>query len=291
MKHYCQYHKIHEYGRPTSIQGNFMAVTEKRVTDQTYLGSVMWLVSGEKQGGGTAYLLEFAFIIDSIERLPDGRAVMRGSEGYMPSRPTPARLAVWLKTLKQRTQNFRNGLSLVPDEVVPEMASALGWRKFQNGAGPMSDRTSNLDPGHDEPASVFRSMKDGTPSADAGVDFGQVERNAPAATGAAGLSAEWRLVMEEVERATLKFPTWPTDPLHAVAILGEEFGELTKAVLQTVYEPHKVRDGELRTEAIQTAAMALRFLASLDRYEFGPCAQHVQSSGNTASAMDAGGQT
>ena len=36
-------------------------------------------------------------------------------------------------------------------------------------------------------------------------------------------------VMAEVARATQKFPTWPTDPLHALAVLGEEFGELTKA--------------------------------------------------------------
>lgn len=86
-------------------------------------------------------------------------------------------------------------------------------------------------------------------------------------TSAAALPDDWQLVMDEVARATRKFPTWPTDPLHAVAILGEEFGELTKAVLQTIYEPHKVREGELRTEAIQTAAMALRFLASIDRYE------------------------
>lgn len=83
-------------------------------------------------------------------------------------------------------------------------------------------------------------------------------------------------VMAEVERATRKFPTWPTDPLHAVAVLGEEFGELTKAVLQSVYEPHKVKPGEVRTEAVQTAAMALRFLLSLDRYDYAPGVQHEQ---------------
>lgn len=83
--------------------------------------------------------------------------------------------------------------------------------------------------------------------------------------------------LAEVERATRKFPTWPTDPLHALAVLGEEFGELTKAVLQTVYEPHKVEPGELRTEAIQTAAMALRFFASLDAYRFERSEQHHQS--------------
>ncbi len=34
-------------------------------------------------------------------------------------------------------------------------------------------------------------------------------------------------VKAELTRATAKFPTWPTDPLHALAVLGEEFGELT----------------------------------------------------------------
>jgi len=80
-------------------------------------------------------------------------------------------------------------------------------------------------------------------------------------------------VLAEVERATAHFPTWPADPFQALAILGEEFGELTKAVLQTTYEPHKVGPGELRTEAIQTAAMALRFLTHLDGYHFGRSGQ------------------
>jgi hypothetical protein len=33
-----------------------------------------------------------------------------------------------------------------------------------------------------------------------------------------------RAVLAELDRATRKFPTWPTDPLHAVAVLGEEAG-------------------------------------------------------------------
>ena len=85
-------------------------------------------------------------------------------------------------------------------------------------------------------------------------------------------------ILEEVERATKKFPKWPTDPLHAVAVLGEEFGELTKAVLQFTYEPHKTSPSEIRTEAIQTAAMALRFAASLDDYVYRMCGQHRQPS-------------
>ena len=81
-------------------------------------------------------------------------------------------------------------------------------------------------------------------------------------------------ILAEVARATAKFPTWPTDPLHALAVLGEEFGELTQDVLQMVYEPHKTSAANVRTEALQTAAMALRFFASLDRYQFQKSAQH-----------------
>lgn len=89
-------------------------------------------------------------------------------------------------------------------------------------------------------------------------------------------------VLMELAKAMRKFPTWPSDPLHALAVLGEEFGELTKAVLQSVYEPDKVKPDELRTEARQTAAMALRFLMSLDKpdcYQWQPSAQHKQGVG------------
>lgn len=83
-------------------------------------------------------------------------------------------------------------------------------------------------------------------------------------------------VVAERDRAKHKFPTWPTDPLHALAVLGEEFGELTQAVLQHTYEPHKATLDDVRVEAIQTAAMALRFVESLDLYEYRRCPQHNQ---------------
>ena len=84
-------------------------------------------------------------------------------------------------------------------------------------------------------------------------------------------------VLAELARATAKFPTWPTDPLHALAVLGEEFGELTKAMLQFTYEPHKkVTRQDIREEAIQTAAMALRLAMSLPLYDYAPGPQHKQ---------------
>ena len=97
-------------------------------------------------------------------------------------------------------------------------------------------------------------------------------------------------VLAEAARATRKFPTWPSDPLHAVAVLGEEFGELTKAVLQLTYEPHKTSASEVRTEAVQTAAMALRFLASLDRYVYAGSDQHEQHEMGGAPEAKEGGR-
>lgn len=83
-------------------------------------------------------------------------------------------------------------------------------------------------------------------------------------------------VVKEIESATEKFPTWPTDPLHAVAVLGEEYGELQKAVLQFVYEPKKSSREHIEEEAIQTAAMAIRFLLSLNEYSYLGSQQHEQ---------------
>lgn len=83
-------------------------------------------------------------------------------------------------------------------------------------------------------------------------------------------------IYEELERATTKFPQWPTDPLHALAILGEEFGELTKDMLQMCYESSKTNKENVRKEAIQTAAMALRLAASLGEYDYKPGVQHNQ---------------
>ena len=90
------------------------------------------------------------------------------------------------------------------------------------------------------------------------------------------------VVLDEVRRAKCKFPTWPTDPLHALAVPGEEFGELTKDMLQLTYEPHKTSRENVRTEAIQTAAMALRLVMSIDRYMYQPGEQHSQDTKEAA---------
>jgi hypothetical protein len=66
------------------------------------------------------------------------------------------------------------------------------------------------------------------------------------------------MVITELEHACAQHPNWPKDPIHQAAVVAEESGELVQAVLQHVYEPHK--GGSPVKEAVQTAAMAVRFL-------------------------------
>lgn len=85
-----------------------------------------------------------------------------------------------------------------------------------------------------------------------------------------------REIMAEVEKATRKFPTWPTRIIEAGNVLSEEAGEVAKAILQCVYEPHKSGLGDVREEVVQTAAMCFRFLASMGRYDLSEGPQHHQ---------------
>ena len=62
----------------------------------------------------------------------------------------------------------------------------------------------------------------------------------------------------EMKRAERKHPGWPTDPVHAAAVLQEEAGELVQAALQFTYEGGSAE--HMREEAVQVGAMALRFL-------------------------------
>ena len=85
----------------------------------------------------------------------------------------------------------------------------------------------------------------------------------------------------ELVRAKRKFPQWPTDPVHAAAIVSEEAGELVRAVNEACYEPHKTNPArpldDVITEAIQLGAMVRRFLESAGHYKVAPGPQHDQS--------------
>ncbi len=71
-------------------------------------------------------------------------------------------------------------------------------------------------------------------------------------------------ISNELERAEKKFPYWPKDSIHASAIINEEAGELIRAALQYHYESGEI--SELKKEAIQCAAMCVRFLKNFQSY-------------------------
>jgi hypothetical protein len=70
-------------------------------------------------------------------------------------------------------------------------------------------------------------------------------------------------IHDEISSAEAKYPDWPDDPIHGVAIMAEESGEAVRACLNMVY--HGADRAEYRKELVQTAAMAIRAIIGLDR--------------------------
>lgn len=70
-------------------------------------------------------------------------------------------------------------------------------------------------------------------------------------------------VLDELARAEKKHPHWPDDEIHKAAIVCEESGELLRAAIQ--FEREGGRSDAMKKEAVQTAAMAVRFLLNSPR--------------------------
>lgn len=69
------------------------------------------------------------------------------------------------------------------------------------------------------------------------------------------------MIFDELKVAQEKHPNWPDDLVYGSAILNEEAGELTQAVLDMHFHPSEENMERVLKEAAQTGAMALRFLA------------------------------
>lgn len=70
-------------------------------------------------------------------------------------------------------------------------------------------------------------------------------------------------IIIELERAEKKHPNFPKDLFHQLAIMQEEAGEVTKAVLDYTYENAEFED--IHKELIHTATMCMRMLINLEK--------------------------
>jgi len=68
-------------------------------------------------------------------------------------------------------------------------------------------------------------------------------------------------IAEELEKAEVMHPDWPTDIVYALAIMIEEAGEAMRAAVQYELEGGDLR--QVRNELIQTAAMCIRAIEHL----------------------------
>jgi len=68
-------------------------------------------------------------------------------------------------------------------------------------------------------------------------------------------------IFRELGAAEEKHPGWPTDVVHATAIMVEEAGEAMQAALDAYYKRGDLE--HLRQELAQTGAMCIRALVNL----------------------------
>ncbi|MGM1047626.1 MAG: MazG-like family protein [Bacillota bacterium] len=78
-------------------------------------------------------------------------------------------------------------------------------------------------------------------------------------------------VYDERQRQDVKWGQQDHEPMAWMGILGEEFGELCQAVNETHFDngPEARKKGgyeNMRTEAVQVAAVAISFIEALDRH-------------------------
>jgi hypothetical protein len=75
----------------------------------------------------------------------------------------------------------------------------------------------------------------------------------------------FELILAEIERAEKIHPDFPEDPVYMASIMAEEAGEAVKAANNIVFF-HGVKE-PMEEELVHTAAMAVRSLIAMDKYE------------------------
>ena len=74
-----------------------------------------------------------------------------------------------------------------------------------------------------------------------------------------------KLILIELDYAKSKHPLYPTDPVHAIAIMAEEAGEAQQAAHDLTYGGKHA--DKLFNEIIQTGAMAIRALINFHHFK------------------------
>jgi len=74
---------------------------------------------------------------------------------------------------------------------------------------------------------------------------------------------KYGIIDRELKRAEFKHPDFPEDMFRQLAIMQEEAGEVTKAVLHYHYEGGTFE--HIQEELVQTAAMCMRMLQNLQQ--------------------------
>lgn len=71
-------------------------------------------------------------------------------------------------------------------------------------------------------------------------------------------------IIDELIAAEDQYPNWPTNLVEQAAIVIEEAGELLQAANNIHHSQKDSTAHDLRREAVQTAAMAIRFALNID---------------------------
>ncbi len=72
-------------------------------------------------------------------------------------------------------------------------------------------------------------------------------------------------VFAEIERAETLHPAWPRDVVKACSLLAEEAGEAVRAA--NTFDETRTGKKDIITEAIHTAATAIRLLKNIEEIE------------------------
>lgn len=72
-------------------------------------------------------------------------------------------------------------------------------------------------------------------------------------------------VMNEIDRAEKIHPAWPRDVVKAASLCSEECGELVRAA--NTFDETRTGRKDIVTEAIHTAATAIRLLKNIEETE------------------------